>query len=50
MNTITKGAIAMVLAGSVTFSVAHTLLGDQSTIRLAEENAATISGDPKKRI
>ncbi|MFB3170119.1 hypothetical protein P5G62_023725 [Neobacillus sp. 179-C4.2 HS] len=48
MNTITKGAIAMVLAGSVTFSVAHTLLGDQSTIRLAEENAATISGDPKK--
>ncbi|MFB3163881.1 hypothetical protein ABLO26_21245 [Neobacillus sp. 179-J 1A1 HS] len=48
MNTITKGAIAMVLAGSVTFSVAHTLLGDQSTIRLAEENASTISGDPKK--
>jgi hypothetical protein len=48
MNTITKGAIAMVLAGSVTFSVAHTLLGDQSSIRLAEENASTISGDPKK--
>ncbi|AGK56147.1 hypothetical protein B1NLA3E_22045 [Bacillus sp. 1NLA3E] len=38
----------MVLAGSVTFSVAHTLLGDQSSIRLAEENASTISGDPKK--
>jgi hypothetical protein len=48
MNAITKGAFAMVLAGSVTFSVAHTLLGDQSSIRLAEENASTISGDPKK--
>ncbi|NYE08431.1 hypothetical protein F4694_005279 [Bacillus niacini] len=48
MNTMTKGAIAMVLAGSITFSVAHTLLGDQSSIRLAEENAGTISGDPKK--
>jgi hypothetical protein len=48
MNTITKGAIAMVLAGSITFSVANTLLGDQSSIRLAEENASTISGDPKK--
>jgi hypothetical protein len=48
MNTITKGAIAMVLAGSITFSVANTLLGDQSSIRLAEEHASTISGDPKK--
>jgi hypothetical protein len=48
MNTITKGAVAMVLAGSVTFSVAHTLLGDQSSIRLAEENASTISGNHKK--
>jgi hypothetical protein len=48
MNTITKGALSMVLAGSVTFSVAHTLLGDQSSIQLAEENASTISKDPKK--
>ncbi|MBY0149052.1 hypothetical protein [Neobacillus niacini] len=48
MNTITKGAVAMVLAGSITFSVANTLLGNQSPIRVAEESASTISGDPKK--
>lgn len=48
MNTLTKGALSMVFAGSVTFSVAHTLLGDQSSIQLAEENASTISEDPKK--
>ncbi|MFS0779584.1 hypothetical protein ABC255_26765 [Neobacillus sp. 3P2-tot-E-2] len=48
MNTLTKGALSMVLAGSVTFSVANTLLGDQSYIRLAEENASTIAEDPKK--
>lgn len=48
MNTLTKGALSMVLVGSITFSVAHTLLGDQSSIRLAEENASIISKDPKK--
>ncbi len=48
MNTLTKGALSMVIAGSVTFSIANTLLGDQSFIPLAEETAVTISEDPKK--
>ena len=48
MKKLTKGALAMVLAGAVTFSVTNALLVGQSTKRLAEENALTISGDHKK--
>ncbi|MFB6466400.1 hypothetical protein ACE38V_06185 [Cytobacillus sp. Hz8] len=48
MNTLTKGALAMVLAGSVTFSVTNALLGGQPFKRLAEENPLTISRDLKK--
>ena len=43
MKKLTKGALAMVLAGAVTFSVTNALLVGQSTKRLAEEN-----GDHKK--
>lgn len=45
MNTLTKGALAMVLAGSVTFSVTNALLVDPSSKRLTEENALTVTGD-----
>jgi hypothetical protein len=48
MNKITKGALAMVLAGSVTFSVANALLADQPLKRLAKEIALPISADRKK--
>ncbi|SFB02028.1 MULTISPECIES: hypothetical protein [unclassified Bacillus (in: firmicutes)] len=48
MNKRTKGALAMVLAGAVTFSVTNSLLVDLSPKRLTKEIASTISGDPKK--
>jgi hypothetical protein len=48
MKKLTKGALAMVLAGSVTFSVTNALLVNQSSKKFTEENASTISGDPKK--
>ncbi|MBT2722784.1 hypothetical protein [Bacillus sp. ISL-46] len=48
MIKITKGALAMVLAGSVTFSVANALLGDQPLKRLTKEMALPISADRKK--
>lgn len=48
MIKITKGALAMVLAGSVTFSVANALLGDQPLKRLTKEIAVPISADRKK--
>ncbi|MFP5106821.1 hypothetical protein ACSU6B_08625 [Neobacillus sp. C211] len=47
MIKITKGAIAMVLAGSVTFSAANALLG-QPIKRLTKEMAIPISADRKK--
>ncbi|MFL6555217.1 MAG: hypothetical protein ACJ8MO_03775, partial [Bacillus sp. (in: firmicutes)] len=47
MNKITKGAFAMVLAGSVTFSVANALLVKTTPKRLTEVSALTISGDQK---
>jgi len=49
MNTLNKGALAMVFVGSVTFSVTNGLLGDQSPIQLlVEEHSLSISGDLKK--
>lgn len=48
MKKINKGALAMVLAGSVTFSVVTALLTDQSSKHLAEENVLTISEDQQK--
>ncbi|WP_391559750.1 hypothetical protein [Robertmurraya sp.] len=42
MGSITKGALAMVLAGSVTFSVTNALLIDQSSKRINEENTLTV--------
>ncbi|MGG3466086.1 hypothetical protein ABES02_00655 [Neobacillus pocheonensis] len=48
MNKLTKGALSMVLAGSVTFSIANALLVHPSTIRVAKQNALTISEEPKK--
>ncbi|WP_374721403.1 hypothetical protein [Peribacillus tepidiphilus] len=48
MKKLTKGALAMVLAGSFTFSVTNALLVNQSSKKFTEENASTISGDPKK--
>lgn len=45
MNTLTKGALAMVLAGSVTFSVTNALLVEPSSKRFTEENALTVTGD-----
>lgn len=47
MNTLTKGALAMVLAGSVTFSVTNTVLVDQIAKRFTE-NAFTVYRDLKK--
>jgi hypothetical protein len=44
MNTLTKGAFAMVLAGSVTFSVTSALLVE----RLTEEHALAVFGNQKK--
>lgn len=44
MNTLTKGAFAMVLAGSVTFSVTNALLVE----RLTEEHALAVFGNQKK--
>jgi|GEM_PF-2796060 len=48
MNKLTKGALAMVLAGSVTFSIANVLLVDQSSKRLIKEKDLTISEVPKR--
>lgn len=48
MNKLTKGAFAMVLAGSVTFSVTNALLADQPLKRLAKAIALPVSGDQKK--
>lgn len=48
MKKLTKGALSMVLAGSVTFSVTNALLGDPSSKRVVEENAFTNSGDQKE--
>jgi len=45
MKTLTKGAFAMVLAGSVTFAVTNALLVDESPKRFREENALTVTGD-----
>lgn len=46
MRNLTKGAFAMVLAGSVTFSVTNALLIDQSSKRINEENTLTESRNP----
>ncbi|MBO1514914.1 hypothetical protein [Metabacillus bambusae] len=48
MTTITKGALAMVLAGAVTFSVTNALLDEQSSKQVIKEIALTQSGDQKK--
>ncbi|PLR67728.1 hypothetical protein [Bacillus sp. UMB0893] len=48
MEKLTKGALAMVLAGSVTFSVTNALLVDESSKRLTKDNALIISGVQKK--
>jgi hypothetical protein len=48
MNKLTKGAFAMVLAGSVTFSVTNALLADQPLKRLTKAIALPVSGDQKK--
>ncbi|MDR7240784.1 hypothetical protein [Neobacillus drentensis] len=47
MNKLTKGALAMVFAGSVTFSVTNALLADQPLKRLAKQIALPISADRK---
>src|SRR4051812_21146327 len=47
MKKLTKGAFAMVLAGSVTFSVANALLVNTTPKRLIEETALAISADRK---
>ncbi|MCM2532580.1 hypothetical protein NDK43_09520 [Neobacillus pocheonensis] len=48
MNKLTKGALTMVLVGSITFSVTNALLADHSSKRLAQANDLTNSGDQKK--
>lgn len=48
MKSVTKGALAMVLAGSVTFSATNALLGDQISKLLTEGNALIRSGELKK--
>jgi hypothetical protein len=50
MNKLTKGALAMVLVGSVTFSITNALLADHSSKRLAQANGLTNSGDHKKAV
>lgn len=50
MNKRTKGALAMVLVGSLTFSVTNALLAHQSSKRLGEEKALTILGYQKKTV
>ena len=47
MKKVTKSAVAMVLAGSVTFSIANALLVHTTPKRLIE-NALTISADRKR--
>ncbi|WP_078432163.1 hypothetical protein [Metabacillus halosaccharovorans] len=46
--TLTKGALAMILAGAVTFSVTNSLLVDQSSKLLMKENALKIFEDREK--
>ncbi len=46
--TLTKGALAMILAGAVTFSVTNSLLVDQSSKLLMKENALRIFEDREK--
>ncbi|MDQ0245251.1 hypothetical protein J2S09_002827 [Bacillus fengqiuensis] len=48
MKKVTKGALSMVLAGSVTFAVTNALLGDQISNLLTGENALIRSGEMKK--
>lgn len=48
MNKLTKGAFAMVLAGSVTFSVTNALLAEQPIKRLVKEIALPIAEAAKK--
>ncbi|MEH7085550.1 hypothetical protein V7139_22815, partial [Neobacillus drentensis] len=48
MKKISKGALAMVFAGAVTFSVANALLAEQPLKRLAKEIALPISADREK--
>ena len=48
MNKLTKGAIAMVLMGSVTFSITNAFVADHSSKRPAEANAAIKSEDQNK--
>ncbi len=48
MNTLTKGALAMVLAGSVTFSFTNSWLIEQSSKFLTKENAFILSKVQKK--
>lgn len=48
MKRVTKGALAMVLAGSVTFSVANAMLDNSLTKQLVKENPFRITADRKK--
>jgi len=47
MKKLTKGALTMVLAGAVTFSVTNALLATPPAKQLKEKIASTISGDRK---
>lgn len=47
MNSLTKGSLAMVLAGSVTFSLANALFIDHSSTRVLKEKPLAISRDLK---
>ena len=48
MNKLTKGALAMVLMGSITFSVTNALFADHSSKQVAQASAITNSNDQKK--
>jgi hypothetical protein len=45
MNGLNKGALAMVLAGSVTFAVSNVLVVEQAFQRLSDANPLSITGD-----
>jgi hypothetical protein len=47
MNKLTKGALSMVLVGSITFSVTNALLADHSGMLSTQGNAFTNSGHHK---
>ncbi|MGG3562085.1 hypothetical protein ABES03_10825 [Neobacillus rhizosphaerae] len=47
MKKLTKGALTMVLAGAVTFSVTNALLATPPAKQLKEKIASTITGDRK---